>query len=71
MSWETGWIVLLVIGAIMELVAIFNDRKGDTLSEQVWKWLRIDKGESNWHIGRILLVLGLVWLLLHFGWRIV
>lgn len=71
MNWEQGWIVLLVVGAIMELIAIFDERRGNTLSEMVWKWVRIDPGESNWHWGRVVLVLALIWLLLHFGWRIV
>ncbi len=71
MSWEQGWIALLVVGAIMELIAVFNDKKGDTLSAQVWKWFKIDEGESNWHWGRVVLILGLGWLFLHFGWRIV
>lgn len=28
----------------VELPAVFNARKGDTLSEQLWRWLRINGG---------------------------
>jgi hypothetical protein len=60
----------LIIGAV-ELVALFNRRDGDTLSEHVWKWVGIGR---RWTIGftlrRLVVVLFLGWLLLHLtlGW---
>lgn len=82
-----GWVCLAVGAVILESVALFNSRGGDTLSEHVWAWLGIrdrwwwaHRGEWDYspdptpstpkwtaRIGRLVVVLGGVWLIIHFG----
>jgi hypothetical protein len=61
--------------AIWEGLAIFNDKKGDTLSEHVWRWFavkdsRIDPEKANTFtkksIRRTALAAFLGWLVTHF-----
>jgi hypothetical protein len=35
-SWQWTWLSLFVVGALVEVLALINRSKGDTLSEQVW-----------------------------------
>ena len=43
-SWFTiGYIGLFVVFWIIEGIAIFNSRSGDTLSEHLWAWLGIKR----------------------------
>lgn len=59
-----GWIVLFVLGGILEAVAVLNKRKGDTLSEHTWELLE-KRGL------RVIFVCGWAWLTVHFltgGW---
>lgn len=56
-----AWIVWLVWAAsllVLELVAVFSGRKGDTLSESVWHLLR--------HGGAVVLLPLYLWLGWHF-----
>jgi hypothetical protein len=59
-----GWFLL------WELPAVFNQRPGDTLSEAVWRVLRVggDK-RSTWltWLGRGALMTLLAWLCVHLG----
>lgn len=41
MSPELFWALLFIVGGGYELRAVLNKRKGDTLSEQVWKLNRL------------------------------
>jgi hypothetical protein len=38
------WVAWILAFLAVELPAVFNARKGDTLSEQLWRWLRINGG---------------------------
>ncbi len=60
-SWSVWsyWLAgTLITFFALEIPAIRNAYKGDTLSEYVW-------GLGAW---RFVIVAGLVWLTLHFGW---
>ena len=77
------WIGLGICALIIEGVALFNSRSGDTLSEHIWAWLGVRRGDAGkpgygfvaprWtlRVARLLLIFFLVWLTLHFvtgGW---
>ena len=78
------WVVWLVatIGSflMLELPALFNRTAGDTLSEHVWKWLRVKGGSgrpfaNEVHVAlaylfRVILGVFLLWLTGHLtmGW---
>jgi hypothetical protein len=56
-----GWIVLFVAGTAWELRGILNKRrKGDTLSETVWRFERLAA------VVRYLVAGFLLWLVVHF-----
>lgn len=77
-----AWAAVGVAALVIEGVALFNSRAGDTLSEHVWAWLGVrtakftTPGEPGagrvvtpkWtlRVARFSLVTFLVWLLLHF-----
>jgi len=73
--WAIGWIVLGALALIAEIIALIRKQPNDTLSEQVWAWLRVDPGTTtmvnalqSWRsfvVGALLL-----WLMGHFlfGW---
>lgn len=58
--WSALWIAWIALFAIIETVAIVNDKDGDTLSEHFRRWFRVDT-----HLGRT------VWLIVSgvfFAW---
>lgn len=59
MFFVIAWLAILAIILVVETVAIFNKRRADTLSEQIW-WLR-----TKWW-GRIILFPLWSWLSYHF-----
>lgn len=66
------WILLGVVGGVTELIALFNRKDGDTLSEHFWKVARVDDPRPTpmaWTI-RGLIALVMLWLAGHFsmGW---
>lgn len=69
--WPYIWGAWVVLGIVLEIVAISQRATDDTLSEQVWNlqdWL---KGRGRWGTGaRVAFVIGLLgflaWLGLHF-----
>ena len=60
------WAVLLTAGGVIELRALQRDKSGDTLSESVWRWFSVKEKGPYWRLRRSVLLLGLVWLLVHF-----
>ena len=73
------WLLWLAYFLVVEGVALFNSRPGDTLSEHVWLWFGTEwrKGQSprersGWtQLRRVLLAAFMVWLTVHFltgGW---
>jgi hypothetical protein len=63
-----GGLVILAV----ELVALLNRQRGDTLSEHVWRWVGVGR---RWTVvftlRRLVVVVFLGWLLLHLttGWN--
>lgn len=71
--WTWLWIGWLALFGVIESVAAFNAKGGDTLSEQVWRWLtqprhmREGKDPAPWvWAGRAGVTGLLIWMLLHF-----
>lgn len=64
-----AWVGWLTAGAALEVMALRSARPGDTLSEHVWKWLKVKDGRNPWWTWpfRVALVGGGVWLGLHLG----
>lgn len=63
------WIILGAVGGVTELVALGNRREGDTLSEHVWRIVRVDDPRPTpvvWMI-RVLVAGVMLWLAGHFG----
>lgn len=63
MIWTILWIAWILMFAGIELVAVINDSRGDTLSEHLRKWFCVDT-----HVGRT------VWLIVSgvfFAWFVV
>lgn len=72
--WVFAWIAWLVLGLLLEGVALVLPDEGDTLTEQVWgltDWLR---AQGAWgQAGAVSFTIGLVgflgWMILHFTTR--
>lgn len=66
------WVALGTAALVTELVALFSPKAGGTLSEHVWKVLRVGdpRPSSAVWVGRAALLIFLVWLIPHFelGW---
>ena len=61
------WIVLLSIGVGTEITALLNKDKGDTLSEHIWKWFKVNDPQSPSRRRRVLLLgVFMAWLGIHF-----
>jgi len=73
MSWYTVvWIALAVVGGVTELVALYNKRENDTLSEHFWRIARVGDTRPTalvWVI-RAAIALVMIWLAGHLslGW---
>lgn len=71
MSWGAVWVtVLLAIAslfAVPETIAIRRKQSGDTLSENIRRWLKTDTpgGGRNWLLTWMMLQTVLLWLLGH------
>lgn len=69
-----AWLVVIGLGAALEAVAIFTKKKGDTLSEHMWRWFAVTDEQRKGLRGlrRTVLLLGMTWLTVHFvtGWRV-
>lgn len=74
-NWTIFWLTLGVIAGTGEGIALYRTAPGDTLSEQIWHWLKVTPGKTplpgvliSWRS----FALGgfLVWLIGHFlfGW---
>ena len=69
--YTVAWIFWLLLFVAIEGPAIFNKRKGDTLSEHVWSWFSIKQKGAGWRLRRVVLLAFMGWLVLHFmtgGW---
>jgi hypothetical protein len=66
------WLIWLGIFVPLEIYGLWTNRRGDTLSENVWMWFHVmDKRPTvlTWILRAVLLVF-LGWLTMHlvFGW---
>lgn len=74
-SWAIFWLSLGVVALGGEGYALFRKAPGDTLSEQIWNWLKVVPGDTHAKAAlqswRSVAVGGtLIWLFGHFlfGW---
>ena len=75
-GWSYYWLLWVFGGFLIpEIIALIRKQTGDTLSEQIWAWLRVTPGKtpmktalSSWR--SFVMACGLVWLAGHFlfGW---
>ena len=67
-KWRYLWIAWILAFIGIEWAAIANDKRGDTLSEQVWQALGTWRSNPNgWQkAGRVGLAGGFLWLAYHF-----
>jgi hypothetical protein len=65
-GWTVAWLLWLAMFVAIEGAAIINPARGDTLSEKIWDWFRIQNKPRQWTWRRAVLAGFLVWLLVHF-----
>jgi hypothetical protein len=62
-----AWALWGVFFLIVEGLALWNRRIGDTLSEHIWRWLGIGQTVTQWiRVRRFITLAGLLWMILHF-----
>jgi hypothetical protein len=64
-GFTVAWLFWFAMFAVIEGVALFNKRRGDTLSEHVWKWFSVKEKSGGWLVRRGVLALFLTWLTVH------
>lgn len=73
-GWTWAWIGWGVVFCVIEGMALFNSKPGDTLSEHAWAWLGYNalmsndvlRSPSGWtRLRRFLLLAFLAWLSVH------
>lgn len=62
MAYKVFWPAWIAVALIVEAMALFNKRTGDTLSEQVWGWMNVKF--VYWFV-----LFFLAWLIAHFASR--
>jgi hypothetical protein len=60
-----AWIFWFAFFAVVEGFALVDKRRGDTLSEHVWRWFKIKDKPRQWTWRRAVLGVFLMWLLVH------
>ena len=73
LNWKytIAWVIWILAFGIIEAIAVIDKKKGDTLSEHIWKWFAIDNKEPFYKFKRLTLVTFLVWFAIHIltrGW---
>lgn len=71
--WSAIWIIWMATFGVVEGIALIRPGRGDTLSENVWRWFKTGPGHTvgiGWGWRAFALGAFLVWLALHlvFGW---
>jgi hypothetical protein len=61
-----NWVWWIPFGffLVFEGIALFNDKRGDTLSENVWRVFKV-RERKGWHWLRWVLAIFMVWLTVH------
>jgi hypothetical protein len=74
-GWTVTWLAWIAFGVVAELVALVRTQRGDTLSEQVWAYLKVTPGRTPLSAALVrfptyVLAVFLLWLVPHFtlGW---
>ena len=71
-GYTLAWLLWGTAFLVIEGSALLSKRTGETLSEKIWSWFRVNRGWGRPAVAvpRAGLLLALVWLLLHlaFGW---
>lgn len=70
-AYTWAWLAWALAFVIVEGMALFNSRRGDTLSEHVWAWLGsahlTRKQPTGWtRLRRFVVLAGLAWVVAHF-----
>jgi hypothetical protein len=70
-GYTVAWLSWLGAFGVIEGMALFNKRDGDTLSEHVWRWFATGQGapsEPSWSVRlrRFTLLAFMSWLSVHF-----
>ena len=65
-GWTASWIMWLIMFGAIELPALLNKSKGDTLSEHVFRWFSLQGKVRAWRFRRFVLLSFLCWLVAHF-----
>lgn len=60
-----AWVGWLVTFPVIEGLAIYDKRTGDTLSEHMWDWASIKRKKRWWRARRMALILFAIWLAIH------
>lgn len=49
-AWDVAWLAWILMFFVIEIPAVRNDEEGDTLSEHIARWFRVDtvRGKSVW-----------------------
>lgn len=71
MNYTLAWYIWFMLFAVIEGGAIFNKKKGDTLSEHLWRWASIKEKSNGWRLRRVGLTFTMVWIFIHIitgGW---
>ena len=63
--YSAAWALWLAAFLVVEGVAVFNRKAGDTLSEHVWLWFGVKAAPKSWLVWPLRLFLG--WLAVHLG----
>ena len=71
-TWTVLWLAWGFVFVVVETLAIIDRRRGDTLSEHVWKWLKVGARQPTllvW-VARAGVLIFCAWLGFHlaFGW---
>lgn len=72
-AWTWAWLAWGLAFCVIEGMALFNSRSGDTLSEHAWAWLGYAvtgqqdlRRPTGWtRLRRFVLLAGLAWLVVH------
>ena len=60
------WVLWLATFVVIEGFALANKKRGDTLSEHVWKWFSIKGKSKGFKFRRVVLLVLMTWLTVHF-----
>lgn len=64
--WTVAWVAWIAAFFAIELPAVLNKAKGDSLSEHVWSWASIKGKGTAYKWRRFALLSFLAWLVAHF-----